>query len=144
MGAKGSHRKQRSRADGIAARAGRWSARHRALAIAGWLVFVVLAGMFGGAVGTKQLTDAETRDGESAAATRALDRAGFHRPAAEQVLVQVRQSGSVLSPAGRSAIGAVVRDVGATGRVQRIRSPLTVGNGAQVSRDGRWRSSCST
>jgi uncharacterized membrane protein YdfJ with MMPL/SSD domain len=137
MGANASHRKQRSRADGIVARAGRWSARHRALAIAGWLVFVVLAGMFGGAVGTKKLTDAETRDGESAAATRALDRAGFHRPAGEQVLVQVRDSGSVLSPAGRSAIGAVVRDVGATGRVERIRSPLTAGNGAQVSRDGR-------
>jgi uncharacterized membrane protein YdfJ with MMPL/SSD domain len=137
MGATRSHRTQRSRTGGIAARAGRWSARHRALAIAGWLIFVVVAGALGGGVGTKQLTDAETRSGESAAATRALDRAGFHRPAAEQVLVQVRRPGSVLSRAGRSAIGAVVREVSATGLVAHVRSPLAAGNRAQVSRDGR-------
>ena len=137
MGASGKQREQRGRHDGIAARAGRWSARHRALAITGWLVFVVLAGALGGAVGTRHLSDAETRDGESAAATRALDRAGFHRPAGEQVLVQVRQPGTVLSPAGRAAVAAVVRGVADTGRVERIRSPLAAGNGAQVSRDGR-------
>jgi uncharacterized membrane protein YdfJ with MMPL/SSD domain len=137
MGATGSHRTQRSAGGGIAARAGRWSARHRALAIAGWLVFVVLAGMVGGPVGTKHLTDAETRNGESGAATRALDQAGFDRPAAEEVLVQVRRPGTVLSRTGRSAIDAVVRSVAATGRAERIRSPLAAGNGAQVSRDGR-------
>ena len=137
MGPNGSHRTRRSRAEGIAGRAGRWSARHRALAIAGWVLFVVLAGMVGSAAGIKQLSDAETRNGESAAATRALDQAGFHRPAAEQVLVQVRQSGRVLSPASRSAVDAVVRGVAATGRVEHIRSPLTPGNGDQVSRDGR-------
>jgi RND superfamily putative drug exporter len=136
MGINGSdheHRKGR----GIAARAGHWSARHRAVAIAGWLVFVLLAATVGGSVGTKKLTNSELRTGESAAAARALDDARFSRPAAEQVLVQRRGSGSVLSPDGRSAIDEVVRGVTATGRVERIRSPLAAGNSGQLSRDGR-------
>src|SRR5512132_2044783 len=89
---------------GIAARAGRWSARHRAKAIIGWLVFVLLAAAIAGSAGRKELTAAETRDGQSSAASRTLERAGFERPAAEQVLVQVRGRGRVLSPAGRDAI----------------------------------------
>jgi uncharacterized membrane protein YdfJ with MMPL/SSD domain len=117
----------------IAARMGRWSARHRATAIVGWLVFVLVAAMIGGSA--KQLSTAETRDGEAAAASRTLERAGFERPAAEQVLVQVKGHGRVLAPAGRAAIRDAVAAVHATGRVTDVRSPLT--NAGQVSRDGR-------
>ena len=39
----------------IAARAGRWSARHRKTAIFGWLAFVIAAIFIGGAIGTKEL-----------------------------------------------------------------------------------------
>ena len=60
---------------GIAAPAGRWSARHRAKAIVGWLVFVLLVAAIGGSAGRKELTGAETRDGQSAAASRTLDSA---------------------------------------------------------------------
>ena len=49
----------------FAARAGRWSARHSAKAIVGWLVFVVLAVVVGGSVGTKSLEDEESGVGES-------------------------------------------------------------------------------
>ena len=103
---------------GIAARAGRWSARHRAKAIIGWLVFALVAANIGGNIGRKELTTAETRDGQSAAASRTLQDAGFQRPAAEQVLVQVKRDGNVLSPAGRAAIRDVVAAVRATGRVR--------------------------
>jgi len=125
------------RREGIAARAGRWSARHRVIAIVGWLVFLFIANNVGGSVSTKHLTTSETHDGESAAANRTLERGGFARPAAEQVLVQVHPGGKVLAPAGRSAITEVVSAVSATGRVTDVRSPLTAGNGGQVSRDGR-------
>ena len=37
---------------GIAARAGRWSARHRKLAILGWLAVVIAAFALGGPFGT--------------------------------------------------------------------------------------------
>src|SRR2546423_1775275 len=49
----------------IAARAGCWSARHRKTAILGWLAFVIIAFGIGGAIGTKQLGNAQTsRTGE--------------------------------------------------------------------------------
>ena len=97
----------------------------------------MLAATIGGNAGRKELTTAETRDGQSAAASRTLERAGFQRPAAEQVLVQVRGRGQVLSPAGRDAIRDVVAAVDATGRVKDIRSPLASANAGQVSRDER-------
>ncbi|MFL5522334.1 MAG: MMPL family transporter [Gemmatimonadales bacterium] len=122
---------------GIAARAGRWSARHRAKAIVGWLVFVFVAANIGGNTGRKELSTAETQNGQSAAASRTLQDAGFQRPAAEQVLIQVRGRGDVLSPAGRAAIGDVVAAVRATSRVTDVRSPLAAGNAGQVSRDRR-------
>ena len=122
---------------GIAARAGRWSARHRVLAIAGWVVFILIANNIGGNLGTRQLTTSETRDGESAAATRTLERSGFERPAAEQVFVQVPPGADVRGPAGRSAINDAVSAVSVTGRVTDVRSPLSPGNDGQVSRDGR-------
>ena len=41
----------------IAARAGRWSAEHRKVAILGWIAFVVAAVLLGQAVGFKQSGD---------------------------------------------------------------------------------------
>jgi len=119
---------------GLAALIGRWSARHRAKAIVGWLVFVVVVGSTN--LPTAKLTKAESVDGESASAQRVLDRAGFDRPAAEEVMVQA-PAGSVLARPGRAAIADVTRSVVATGRVRDVRSPLTPGNGAQISRDRR-------
>ena len=120
---------------GIAARAGRWSARHRAKAIIGWLVLALLVAAVGGSAGRKVLTSAETRDGQAAAASRTLERAGFERPAGEQVLVQVRDHGDVLSPRGRAAIRDVVAAVHATGLATDVRSLLEAPG--QVSRDRR-------
>jgi hypothetical protein len=55
----------------FAARAGRWSAVS-AKAIVGWLVFVVLAVVVGGSVGTKSLEDEDSGVGESREADRVL------------------------------------------------------------------------
>ena len=64
----------------IAARAGRWSARHRKTAIIGWLVFVVLAFMVGGKVGTETAHRRASGVGESGQAAadprRGLAQAG--------------------------------------------------------------------
>src|SRR6185437_17082875 len=62
------------RALGIAARAGRWSARHRKRAIVGWIAFVLIAINASGNVTTKHLSTTETVNGQSAAASRTLDR----------------------------------------------------------------------
>ena len=44
-------------ANTFAARAGRWSAQHRKTAIWGWIAFVAVAFVIGGAVGVKKPTD---------------------------------------------------------------------------------------
>ena len=56
----------------LAARAGYWSAKHRKIAIGGWLAFVVIAFILGGAIGTKTLADEDTGNGESRVADTAI------------------------------------------------------------------------
>ena len=41
----------------LAERAGRWSARHRRIAIFGWLGLVLVSIVIGGAVGTENIKD---------------------------------------------------------------------------------------
>jgi len=122
------------RSTNVAARMGRWSARHRKTAIFGWLAFVVAAVVLGGALGTKQLTDDETLPGESGRAARMLDD-GFEQPAGETVLVQSRKL-TADSPAFRAAVADVVRRVTAVGAVTNVQSPYDAGNRGQVSADG--------
>src|SRR5690242_16080913 len=76
------------RRQNIAAAAARWSARHRGVAIGGWLVFVVLCFAIGGAVGQRYLTQAQMGNGESGRASRAIAAADFPKVAHEEVLVQ--------------------------------------------------------
>ncbi|HEY4778353.1 MAG TPA: hypothetical protein VIH47_02030, partial [Solirubrobacterales bacterium] len=71
----------------IAARAARWSATHRKVAIFGWLAFVVLALFVGGAVGTRELTDAEAMSGEAGRAEVAIEKAKL-APSSEVVFLQ--------------------------------------------------------
>ncbi len=70
----------------LAARAGGWSARHRATAIIGWLAFVVLAVMVGGSVGTESIEDEDQGVGETREADHAVADA-FPQNADETVLV---------------------------------------------------------
>src|SRR3954468_20536681 len=106
----------------LAARAGHWSARHRRIAILGWLAFVVIAFVVGGAVGTKSLAGADSGHGESQRADRAIDKANSHGPpppiekanfpdkADEQVLVPPRAKGKppVTAPGFKAGVDDVV------------------------------------
>ena len=72
----------------LAARAGRWSAAHRKLAILGWIAFVVLATVIGGGVGQKQLDQSAMGNGESKRGELIVAAADFPEQVTEQVLVQ--------------------------------------------------------
>ena len=72
---------------GIAARAGVWSARHRKVAIWGWLAFVFVAFAIGNAVGTKTLDNSDSGVGESGRADKTL-RSASPKHADEMVLIQ--------------------------------------------------------
>ena len=71
----------------LAARMGRWSARHRKIAIFGWLGLVVVAVLIGKAAGTIELKQNDAIPGESGRATRLID-SEFAPRASETVLVQ--------------------------------------------------------
>ena len=119
----------------LAARMGRWSARHWKTATFGWLAFVVVALVAGNALGTKNIDPNDTLPGESGRMTRILD-AGFEQPANESVLVQSR----TLTADDRrfqAAVRDVVRRVAAIDVVANVRSPLEEENRGQISRDGR-------
>ena len=121
----------------LAARMGRWSAQHRKRAILGWIFFVVLATVAGGAVGQRTLTDAETSNGQSAAAERAIEGANFPDDATEQVLIQGRGALTSSDPRFAAVVRDVARRLEATRHVTDVQSPLIRGNGGQVSTDGR-------
>ena len=79
--------------DTFTARAARWSATHRKTAVLGWLAFVVVAFMIGGAVGTVTLKHEDMGNGDSRAAERVLAQQFPRERAAEQVLIQSRNGG---------------------------------------------------
>jgi RND superfamily putative drug exporter len=121
----------------LAARMGAWSASNRKKAIWGWLAFVLIATVLGGAVGTKQLEPVDAGNGESQIADRAVEDAGFPSEAVEQILVQGRGGVRASDPQVEAAVRDVVRRLQATPGVAEIRSPLDPANRGQVSGDGR-------
>ena len=119
---------------GIAARAGVWSAQHRKTAIWGWLAFVVIAFMIGGAVGTKTLEHTQTGVGESGRADQAIaDAAPEH--AEEMVLIQSTRA-TANDPAFRAVVVDVQRRLAALPHTQDFESPLAPANASQISSDG--------
>jgi len=119
----------------LAARMGRWSARHRKTAIFGWLAFVVVAFVLGTMTGQKTIDPATAGPGESGRMDKILD-AGFKQPAGESVLIQ-SDSLTTDDPAFRSAVEDVVGTVSRLAVVTNVRSPLDPANQGQISKDGR-------
>src|SRR4051794_35612291 len=122
----------------LAARAGHWSAQHRKIAIGGWLTFVVIAFILGGAIGTNALSDDDSGNGESRVADKAITKADFPDKADEQVLVQSRDGRlRVSDPKFQTAVAGVVTQLKSAKDVIDVQSPLSKGNEGQVSKDGR-------
>ena len=121
----------------LAARAGRWSAHHRKTAILGWLAFVIVAVVIGGATGVRTLEDADRGVGESGRADRVLDAAFPSEVVEERVLVQGRAGQTVRDPQFRAAVRDTVAAVRTLEGARAVASPLEREHAGQVSRDGR-------
>ena len=106
----------------LAARAGRWSARHRKKAILGWLAFVIIAVFIGGSVGTKTLDDGDLGIGESGRADEAV---ADHVPdkANESVLVQSQNGAKSDQAKFRAVVDSVVAKLETTKHVLDVQSP---------------------
>ncbi|TDD27283.1 MMPL family transporter [Actinomadura sp. KC06] len=113
----------------FAATLGGWSARHRLTAIFGWLLFVVLASVLGGATGQITMEDHEQGVGQSARAEQIVTEAGIEDPDQETVLIS-GGAHAAGSPEMRRAVAAVRANVQATGKVTDLRPDA-------VSKDGR-------
>src|ERR1044072_8595718 len=108
-----------ARGPSLAARMGRWSARHRKTAILGWLGFVAVALVLGGFVGTKTLGDADAPGGEAGRAAKIYAAAGLDRGDPESVLVQsrtLRASDPRFVATVRDVERALMRQAGVGGR----------------------------
>ena len=120
--------------ENLAARAGRWSARHWKTAVFGWLAFVFVAFALGYVVGTDSLSVNEPGPGESGRVQRILNDE-FEQPAKELVLLQ---SSSLTAASARfhAAEQDVVRRLEAQPNATNIDSPFAPGNAGRVSSDG--------
>jgi RND superfamily putative drug exporter len=122
----------------LAAAVGGWSARHRWSAIGLWLAFVLAATLIGNAVGTAEMADYESANGDSRAAGEILAGAGFPDVASEMVLVEPREGGTTVDDERfRATVTAVKEAVLATGQVENVRTPYDEQRPAPVSADRR-------
>jgi RND superfamily putative drug exporter len=116
----------------LAARVAHWSANHRKTAIWGWLGFVVLAVLVGGAVAQDKIHGAEQFTGEAGRAEQTLQDAGM-RPNDESVVMQSTEL-TVEDPEFRSAVRSGVAELKGTQYVTNVVSPY--GDGGSISADG--------
>jgi uncharacterized membrane protein YdfJ with MMPL/SSD domain len=123
------------RSTNLAARAGRWSARHWKTATFGWLALVAVVTVLGSLAGTQEISDADSMSGDSARAQRIIDGAGFRDAAMEAVLVQ-SATATALSPSFEDTVEHAVRVLSPTPGVETVRSPYAPGNDDQISKDG--------
>ncbi|MFI7317571.1 MMPL family transporter [Streptomyces venezuelae] len=111
----------------LAARLGVWSAHHRKTAVLGWLVFVVLATVIGGASGTVTASDEEMGVGDSGRAAEILKDAGIDEPAGELVMVGARTADG-----WRDAAADLSKALDATGEVRGLKAPLSSEDGKEA------------
>ncbi len=96
--------KESTRSTNIAARMGRWSARHRKKAIFGWLAFVVVAFAIGNLSVTEEDRLEHLRGWASPAVSDKILHEEFKQPAGESVIVQsetLERQGSPAFAGGR-------------------------------------------
>ena len=114
----------------ISARAARWSASHRKLAIWGWLAFVIALVAIGGAVGTQVADQDEGGPGEAGRADKTLNDA-FPKGANESVLVQSNRY-TAGDPQFRAAVRDAMAAVDSQPHVRELESPYSSGD---ISKD---------
>ncbi|MCM4079491.1 MMPL family transporter [Paractinoplanes hotanensis] len=110
----------RENVKGIAARAALWSARHRALAILGWIAFVIGVTVLSGHFGTLEATSSDQGHGDSGKADRIVEAAGFpEQPAGEMVIVQNRAGAD-----RKAAIADLTKALKSTANVIDVQPPV--------------------
>jgi uncharacterized membrane protein YdfJ with MMPL/SSD domain len=121
---------------GIAARAGRWSARHRKIAILGWLAVVIAAFALGGPFGTGTETVEQSGTGDSGRAQKLQDDAFPESTtgAGETVLIQSKTL-TAADPAYRAVVKDLEKRMDALPEADKVESPYQGGGKSLISPD---------
>jgi putative drug exporter of the RND superfamily len=117
-----------------------WSARHRKTAVFGWLLLIAAIFVGGQALGTRSLPQYDA--GQSGQAERTLNQVApaQYGSYAENVLIQATAPGATFAtdPAMRQATAQVAASLAALPKYATgVRTPLSAGGQALVSKDGR-------
>jgi RND superfamily putative drug exporter len=129
--------RRRARPPTVEAIAG-WSARHRKVAVFGWLALVAVAYLIGQLLGSPSQQQNDL--GQAGQAEQTLQHLGVTAPATEAVLIRERAPGQTLAtdPAMRQAVSQVTAALSRLpGAATGISSPLSPGGQALVSANGR-------
>ena len=121
----------------VAAIAG-WSARHRKVAVFGWLALVAVAYLIGQLLGSPSMQ--QNNLGQAGQAEQTLQHLGVTAPTTEAVLIQARTQGATFAtdPAIRQAVSQVTAALSRLpGAATQVNSPLDTAGRALVSANGR-------
>jgi uncharacterized membrane protein YdfJ with MMPL/SSD domain len=118
----------------LAARAGRWSAQHRRIAIWGWLVGILAVFMIGSAAKTMTQENSQSGVGESGRASVAV-RDAFPKHVSEEVLIYSARVRAT-DPSFRAVVTDLQRRLAAAPYTQAFESPYAAANRARISADG--------
>jgi uncharacterized membrane protein YdfJ with MMPL/SSD domain len=118
----------------LAARAGRWSAQHRKIAIWGWLGCVLVVFVIGNAAQTVTQENAQSGVGESGRASVAF-RDAFPKHVSEEVLIH-SAGVQATAPAFRAVVADVQRRLAAVPYTRAFESPYAPRNRGRISADG--------
>ncbi len=119
---------------GLAARAGRWSAQHRKIAILGWLAVVIVAFLVGSNLGTKKVE--QTLPGEAGRADKIVKDAFPASGDIEEVVLLQSKTAKASDPQYKAIVKDVARDLDALSEVKDVSSPYEQGGKSLVSEDG--------
>jgi RND superfamily putative drug exporter len=119
---------------------GRWSARHRKIAIFGWLAFVIASFAIGILSPMKTLSDNDLNVGEAKRADTLINDAGFNNAQGEAeqgefVLVQSRTL-TVKDPAFKAVVQDAERTLDGFPEVRKLHTPYDAGHADLISKDG--------
>jgi len=119
----------------VAARMGRWSARHRKTAIFGWLAFVVAAFALGMAIPMQKIDEADWNVGEARKGDHIIRDGGFALDEQSEFVLVQSDTKTVDDPAFRAVVTDAVATLRGFDEVDKLRSPLAAGNEGQISKD---------
>src|ERR671918_2769698 len=117
----------------LAARMGRWSARHRKIAIFGWLGVAIALFAISMVSPMKPIVFETAGPGESGRAD-AIIYEDFKQPAGEEVLIQSR-SLTTDDPAFKATVQEVITGLSRLDGVARVKSPYEAENSCFISGD---------